>query len=346
MDHEQLEKQFVNLLGKLVEALWSGKTFTVEQNELISLSSQLPLKFLIRWEELIRQHYAYPLNHARFNVFGMKRKPIEALTLLDITSNNGYRREKALRTIQAGMPSEFFFALCLRRLNDWVPEVRVAARECLSGIADQTRPEHVVGALAAILPQWYNWGRLEDIDRAYLAQILSKEPIIFAFKEHLIHEPQGPLAKILSQLGNTTAIDCHLPEIAHKARQPAVRAKAYRSMLSGVISWIDGYQWQWLDLAYCRRTRKPCVSQRKLTLSYPFIDTIETAMQDRSEMVRRAAVDVYMQQLGTHGNDGKRLAQLFSSDSSTTIAKRGNYALKWLEENSVDHTGALSTGPL
>ena len=58
----------------------------------------------------------------------------------DLLSGDGFRRERFLLEVNEGAPSAFLLAMFLRRLNDWVPQVRIlwarcSGRSCRSGTA-------------------------------------------------------------------------------------------------------------------------------------------------------------------------------------------------------------------
>ena len=99
-----------------------------DMSSLVDVTSQLPLSNLNYWERLIRLEFSSALESSSPPKRKIWSKPSQFLTWLDLISWDGYKREKTLRTITGAAPNSFFFALAIRRLNDWVPQVREAAR--------------------------------------------------------------------------------------------------------------------------------------------------------------------------------------------------------------------------
>src|SRR5690606_36655684 len=153
-------------------------------------------------------------------------KPKELIAWLDLISWHGYRRERALRALSGPAPNTFFFSLVVRRLSDWVPQVRMAAREKLPEIAKSTNPEYFVETLCIALSHWNSWGRIEELDKEVLLQVICEEEIAKSFRSKLISSASGPMSSLFSQLGRTSILDGKIDEIASLAIQPSFRAKA------------------------------------------------------------------------------------------------------------------------
>lgn len=90
----------------------------------VAVSVKLPLKNLDDWERAIRYAISSSLQSARSSRARFNHVTMGSLRWLDICSADGFRREAALRTLSGGAPGSFLFALVVRRLNDWVPQVR------------------------------------------------------------------------------------------------------------------------------------------------------------------------------------------------------------------------------
>ncbi len=155
-----------------------------------------------------------------------------------------------------------------------------------------------------------------------------------ALKSRLISAAAGPLASVLAQVGRTSVLDAHLPQIANRAIQPSVRAKAYKALLDGKAMWVAGRKWEWIDLRYCKGHFTPTLCDRPLTTRSPLEETLRAASSDRSTFVRRVAGDVLIRELGTLGAVGFQLANALASDSHPSVAERGKFALKKLSQKS------------
>lgn len=298
-------------------------------SRLIEITSQLPVRNLDYWERLIREEYSSIVDSATRTPWEkfrrVKKRP---LTYIDVFSWDGYRREKALRTLTDAAPNSFFLAFALRRLNDWVPEVRMAAREKLPELTVATNPEYVVEAVTAAFIHWGSWGRMQNSERQVLLDIATSKHTIDAIKNRIISASSGSMATLLSQLGRSSAFDIYLSEISSKAIQPSVRAKAYRSLMEGKVKWLEGRKWEWTDIKYCKGRMVPIVSERPLSSPVHLLDVLNAAAIDKSPSVRKVAAEVLISKLVSPDDELIALANRFASDSFPSVSERGRFALK------------------
>ncbi|WP_446469677.1 hypothetical protein [Xenorhabdus stockiae] len=293
----------------------------------ISATSKLSLKNLDDWERLIRWEISSSLQKYNPKSTKIKSELIGSLRWLDLCNADGFKREKALKILTGGAPNSFLLALMLRKLNDWVPQVRVAARDVLPLIAEQSDPDIIVDVLFIILPYWNSWGRMGDAEKHILMKIIAMNKVAESLKKRLILSTSGPAATIFSQAGRIDALDTFLTEIAELSVQPALRAKAYRCLLESKFIWAEGIAWQWIDKVYGIRRRIPVLNERIVNTTTPFIEYLKMAAIDRSPMVRRIAGEMLIKQLENIGEEAFQLAELLASDISTSVAERGRYAL-------------------
>jgi hypothetical protein len=327
------EAVVTSAVREFAEQLNTRGSITSDMSPLVRATNELPLKKFDYWERLIRWEYSAALRSVTPSVWPFRKKPKRQLTWIDLSSGNGYERETTLRAITgAGAPNSFFFVLAVRRLNDWVPQVRETARETLPRVAESSNAEHVVDALCSILPYWVSWGRLEEADKNVFFKILAIEKVSIALKNRIIEATNGPMAMVLSQAGRTPVLDSYLNDIAQSALQPAARAKAYRGLLEGKMSWSEGRKWVWTDIRYCEGRYEPIVSERELSDTWPFKETLKQAAGDKSSIVRRVAGEFLIRNLQNLGSDSMGLAKLLANDSSPAVSERGVFALKKLQE--------------
>jgi len=330
-----MEESVVSAVKDFAISINSSRNVVADMTALINATSCLPLSNFDYWERLIRSEFSSAMESSVQPKWKIWLNSAPFLTWVDLCNWDGYKREKALRTLSSGAPNSFFFTLILRRLNDWVPEVRKAARETLPQIAKLTDPIHVAESLCLVLSNWNSWGRIEATDKVALFDIISQEEIVNAIKSKIICDVSGPLTTILAQIGRTPVLDNSLSEIAKDSIQPAVRAKAYRSQFEGKVTWFEGRKWKWTDIRYCEGRMIPIISERELSLSFDFLNVLKCASVDRSSIVRRVAAEMLIKELNNLGDDSLKLANTFSSDSSSTVSERGKFALKKLKEKQV-----------
>lgn len=329
---QETEAHVLSAVSEFVVSLNSDSGVVADMTGLVEVTSRLPLSNLEYWERLIRSGLYQSAGHSTPSKWRIWKKPTPFLAWIDLCSGDGFIRERTLRILSGCAPNRFFFAMAVRRLNDWVPQVRSVAREQLTSIAVASNPEDVVDVLCAILPHWNSWGRSEDEGRQVLLTIASIEAVAHALKSRLISTAAGPLASVLAQVGRSSVLDVHLPQVASGAIQPSVRAKAYRSLLDGKATWVVGRKWKWTDIRYCKGCFVPTFCDRPLTTKSSLEETLRAASSDRSAFVRRVAGDVLIRELETLGAVGFQLANILASDDNPSVAERGKFALGKLSQ--------------
>ena len=327
-----MKDEIISAVKTFASSINSGSKVVADMSELIEVTSQLPLSSFDYWERLIRSEFSAALNQSISPNWKVCTKPKELMSWLDLISWDGYKREKTLRALSGAAPNTFFFSLAVRRLNDWVPQVRKAAREKLLEIARSTNPEYVVEALCVTLSNWNSWGRIEESGKEVLLKIICETEIAKSLRSKLILSTSGPMPSLFSQLGRTAILDEQIEEIAKSAVQPWVRAKAYRSLFEERIVWVEGRKWVWTDIRYCEGRVKPIVAERKLKIETKLIDLLKSSSKDRSSIVRRVSAEVLIRELSNFGMKARVFAEHFALDNSHAVSQRGEFALRKLEE--------------
>lgn len=327
---KEYEGEVLAAVKLFASSVSAGRGVIADMSPLVEATSNLPLKNLDVWERLLRWEFSNALRASAPAAWKFWRQSAPFLTWLDLCSEDGFMREKTLRSLSGPAPNSFFFTLVIRRLNDWVPQVREAARQKLLIIAKASNPEHVAEALCAALPHWTSWVRMEDQDRQALIDIVSVEEIANSLKAKIISSASGPFALVLSQIGRTEILDHHLTEIAKDAIQPSVRAKAYRSLLEGRMVWFIGRKWEWTDKRYCEGRLIPIIGERSISIPNPYAETLVAAATDSSPMVRRIAGEMLIRRPEAIGEESVNLAKLLASDPSPSVSERGMFVLKRL----------------
>jgi hypothetical protein len=297
---------------------------------LVEATSTLPLTNLDNWERLIRWQLSAALRVYKSSwEFGSE--PYSSFAWIDLCSGDGFKRETALQTLSGAAPNSFFFALAVRRLNDWVPEIRRAACNTLPLIAKATDPEIIVDVLFITLPYWDSWGRMGDVEKQVLMQIITLEKVTECLKQRLISATSGPMSSVLTQIGRAGTLDHYLADIAQSAIQPSLRAKAYRCQFEGKFVWRDGNKWVWTDKVYGRGRYMPLLGERSIYVLTPFMENLTMAINDRSPIVRRVGGEMLIKELESIGEQAITLAKMLASDPSPSVSERGKFALKTID---------------
>lgn len=282
-----------------------------------------------------RARFSLPLSWKVFAFDRIKDDPPSERDLLKINPDyawlflfhpNGHIREAALRHINAPPRSPFFLSALAWRLNDWVGQVRWAAKYCIERIGAGVSPEIAAETGLYLLSRRLIWGRWRD-EAETLNRILAREDVIAAIADRLRTRTNGPMAACLRNALQHPGIDRHLPILAAQAIQPAVRAIAYQSLISGKARWQTGYDWIWVDRVYGLRKRIPTFESRELLRDHAAATYIANGLLDKSAFVRKIVADamiVARPQL-THESD---LVALIADDRSPAVRSRADFMLR------------------
>lgn len=326
------EQQVISAVRDFARSIKAGGKVVADMSSLVEVTNMLPLANFEYWERLLRSEFDRALDSRVKANWKLWDRPSQILTWLDLISWDGYKREKTLRTLIGGAPNSFFFSLALRRLNDWVPQVRDAAREKLPLIVERSCPHDIAEALSVVLPNWNTWGRIQEEDKAILLEIISKADIGDELKKKIISSSSGPMSYVLSQICRTPVLDESLDEIAANAIQPSVRARAYRNQFDSRVTWLEGRKFEWTDIRFCKGRVKPVIGERRINVEKGFKELLEDSSNDASSIVRRVAAEFLIRELENMGDESLQFANKFCSDKSAAVAERGRFALKRLKE--------------
>lgn len=322
-DYRKTKNDIVLAIEAFTRSIDSSNDYRGDMHSLVQVTSNLKLVRLGYWERLIR-------SELDSNLYLTAQSK---LTWLDIVNADGYKREKSLRALSKdGAPNAFSLALAVRRLNDWVPQVRTAAREVLPSLLKNTEPKYVTEVLCMLLINWHSWGKMEEIDKHLFLDMVISEEMALLLKSRLIFSTSGPMPSLLSQIGRTGILDNYLNEIASNAVQPYVRAKAFRCLFEGRLFWLERREFQPARGFYGQDTFTPIIGERKITVHVPLLDLLHRAANDPSSIVRKVAAEFVIRNIETLGSDARDFATRFAADSSVNVAEQGSYILKKLGE--------------
>lgn len=248
------------------------------------------------------------------------------LEKLFLFHRDGNLREAALRKFDGPVSSAFMFIALAWRLNDWVPEVRRAAEECVSRCFPQTPASIVAQAAAVLLIRKSSWRRWGD-ERRWLDAVLNRRDVASELAALIIERPSGPTARILRGALQTPWMDSFLPQIAGSAVQPATRAVAYETLIAGQASWPNGWRWRWVDKTIGRRRVETVFAHRPLATDISLQDIIAMALRDRSGAVRSVAMSGVIR----HRDklcDVEAIAREFLDDSARGVRERAEFILR------------------
>ena len=220
-----------------------------------------------------------------------------SVPVFDLFNPSGYRRELAVRGLSSAT-SPLLLAIFIRRLNDWVPQVRDAARVSTHSLTSKCSPVVVAEALWMLIPFRSTWERLTTVDTFAFDAILNSNDVFDSLCARIQRESAGPMLQILQHITKFEKTDCKLQELATLAISPHVRRVALKSLIEGRVEWIAGWSWRWIDKVYNRKERVPVVRTRLIDAPVPYDEALQLAASDRSVIVRRLVTTILISRRG------------------------------------------------
>ena len=297
-------------------------------------SNYIEFSLIEYWEREIRYHCIEQIDSSPRPLL---RKKV-SLPWVNIVHWDGYQRENALKKITGSAPNPFFFAILLRRLNDWVPQVREVAISQIIRISQETQPAIIAMGLYNILPHWRSWSRINVVQRQVIIDLISLPEVIAEIRNHIVSNYSAVRMATFMELARLPIFDQYLLDITHKALQPSVRAKAYRSLFEQRVSWFVGRERVWISRCDGISRMKPIIKHRSINVPIVFERLLNEASIDPSSHVRCLAAEILIKELSTLGDQARKYAEIFSKDHSKAVSERGDFALrKLVKDNSEQH---------
>ena len=154
---------------------------------------------------------------------------------------SGFIREEALRCCLS-IQSPFELSLALRRLNDWVPQVRVAAAKCIERkILRDTSGDKVTCIVACIgnILDAQKFGRSYSENEQILRSLIDYPKVRDQWRDLIMNSRQDDAARGLRlALRNGDFLD-ELAGFSSGAYHRAVRRVATRALLEGDFVWCE-----------------------------------------------------------------------------------------------------------
>lgn len=257
-------------------------------------------------------------------------RAVKRLEYLFLFHRDGRLREAALRNIAGPLPNGFLFAAIAWRLNDWAKPVRQAAVECALRTFAATPPRVIAEAALVLLTRQATWGRWGS-EKRILDASFERDDVTSCLADTLATRLIGPMASLLRQALRSHNMDKNLERLAVQAIQPAVRAAAIQSLISGHAEWPSGWRWRWIDKPMGIRRRETTFERRSVDIHADPARWIRIGLQDHAAAVRDTAMSGLIQnQAGIA--DARFLATSMLADRSAAVRERAEFVLKQAED--------------
>lgn len=157
------------------------------------------------------------------------------------TSSIGYVREHALELVDE-ISGPFSLALILRRLNDWVPQVRNAAFRAIERLIFSYQDEKIISAVAdcvELILDNCRYGRIGDVERNILSRLIAL-PRVYNSWEYTICSSKRSTSEKYLRLGlQQSQFTDILPKILKESPNPRTRNIALTAMLKKRFTWKE-----------------------------------------------------------------------------------------------------------
>jgi hypothetical protein len=246
------------------------------------------------------------------------------LAYLFVFHRDGFLRERALDQMQE-LRSPFFITALAYRLNDWVPQVRAAAKRCADRIFPSTDAKMLADASFFLLGRRYGWGRWIDEAEA-LDRALCRRDVVDVLEVTLRNARAGAMGEILRYASRWQAIDIHLEGLAAEAFLPSVRGVALQELIEGIARWPVGWRRQWIDKMYGQFRLVRQYEERPISRSLSLEALVEQGARDRSGAIRKIAATALVKHRASLSNRDAIIA-LLERDRSPAVRNR----IEWVK---------------
>ena len=260
--------------------------------------------------------------------WSVRKAPPDVDSFLDLAHPDGHRREAALRTPGLRLEVPLAWGLALYRINDWVPEVRAAAREMLPIHAQSAHPAVLATVFWATLMEDLRWLRVTDREEQTMAAVFCVTGVAEAMRSKLIAATTGPAGRIARQASRFPDMDSQWEEVARQSVQPSVRAVALRILISQkAIYQVNWQEYQRSPSQTWRHSRR-YLRERAAPTGLTFLEAIELAAQDRSPLVRRIAADALVRATHRLSREEWAIAEKLAMDRHSSIRSPAQFVLQ------------------
>lgn len=242
--------------------------------------------------------------------------------------DSGYVRQMAMQLIDMPPASPFDVGTLVYRMNDWVAAVRKVALDSAKRLLPLTDTAVIADSALFLLDYSKHLIRWDPEARALVDTAMQRSECLAAIIELICESRDGTGAKGLKALLPNEDLDPHIPTLAAEASQPHLRALAMRILLSGEVSWIDGYKPGLIEDYRGRFMQERNVVCRPLGLKVDLDFWIEAAASDKSASVRKLAADALIARRETASPALDALALQLCTDRNEAVAERARFYLE------------------
>lgn len=250
------------------------------------------------------------------------------LAHLYVFHGSGYARQAALNAWNGPPDSPLFLAAIAGRLNDWVPEVRTAAKRCAERWFPRASPEGVAGAFEHLIERQDVLGRWSRDESQLVEDMLYRKDVLEIVADQLLLRLSGPAQRTLRYALRRPGLDAALPRLAVDAALPDVRAVALKTLIDQRATWISRFEMQWVDKRYGSARRVPVTAERDVGHDIDIQQLLRSFAGDRATLVRKTVASALIDRLDNALSSDFEIARQLAHDKSPAVASKALYFLE------------------
>lgn len=347
MTTETQEQAACDLARRVADAVEHGRSPEPHLTELIDVLNALPAASTARMEGRLRSAGALysieavpqwwtPLERQRRRTRAGHLAALSAspeLAYLYLFHADGFVRGAAIRALSAPPASAFEIAAIALRLNDWVAQVRQAARDYAERMFASIAPEVAAAAAEHLLAKIETWQRWSDEDRNCLTALFANARVVSAITDLLMRMQSGSATRLLRQTLPSPHVDAHLPALAARAHLTSVRAVALDVLVTRRARWITGFERQWIDKTYGISRRVPVFAERGIAHDLDVEALVAKAARDRATAIRKVACAWLITHMDDLSATMRATVAHLAEDRSHGVRERARFVLSRLTED-------------
>lgn len=235
---------------------------------------------------------------------------------------NGYARQAALDALSSPPLCPFEFVAVVYRLNDWVPQVRDAAKRYAENQLSEANPETIAESAFFLIPQMTLFRRWDEQAASVVRESIYQQHVLCELKSKLLAQRGGKVGAVLRLLLKHPDLDSSLEKLAFTAHLPVVRAIALETLLMGRAQWLVGYRREWLNKALGISRRAPSFKSRAVHVEFELGRALSAGCADKSSTVRRVLADFLVSRRGRFTPDMARACVELKNDQNAAVRSR------------------------
>ena len=331
------------ILG-ISRSLAQGEPIGCEITELRSLLAELPPK-CVHFAARDLQHISgfwLQGRRDRKALIAMVERHADLAWLL-MFDGDGHVREASLSALASPPQSAFECAAIAYRMNDWVPQVRQAARAYASQHIPHTAPNVIAAAAEFLLTRLASAQRWDAEVRLILEDRLFAPAVLETITTKIVTATTGRTSGLLRQMLRRPEIDAALPDIASHAKLPRVRGIAAEVLVSGRFRWTEGTKRLWIDKSMGQYRTVAALEERRVGQPPDSAEIGLRLATDKSPLVRRGVAFALSEIWRTGGAVHDEAARLLAADRYPSVRFFAEFYLQRRKGAGIALTSASAT---